>query len=88
MADIFWPFGTLGEGTFTCPVLATETNNRFSPKTATATATTPGFATAYPGYPERTGYPGYPGFGYPFASMIANQLQGVCVPVDHSSLLN
>jgi len=52
-------------------------------------ALTDGFPTAYAGYAaERGGYTGYPGFGYPFASMIANQLQGVCVPVDHGSLLN
>lgn len=47
-----------------------------------------GFPAAYAGYTDRAGYAGYPGFGYPFASMIANQLQGVCVPVEHSSILN
>jgi len=47
-----------------------------------------GFPAAYASYAGRGGYPGYPGFGYPFAGMNLNQLQGICIPLDQTSLFN
>jgi RNA-binding protein Musashi len=51
-------------------------------------ALTDGFPAAYASYAGRGGYPGYPGFGYPFAGMNLNQLQGICIPLDQTSLFN
>ncbi|CAG2164016.1 unnamed protein product [Oppiella nova] len=47
-----------------------------------------GFPAAYASYAGRGGYPGYPGFGYPFAGMNLNHIQGICIPLDQTSLLN
>ena len=42
-----------------------------------------GFSAAYASYAGRGGYAGYPSFGYPFAGLSLNQLQGICIPLDH-----
>lgn len=73
-SDFVWPLGALTDG----ELLASE-------KLLVNLAS---FPTGFPAAYGRGGYPGYPGFGYPFAGTSVNQLQGVCIPVEHNSLYN
>ncbi|XP_015785990.1 RNA-binding protein Musashi homolog Rbp6 [Tetranychus urticae] len=69
--DLVWPLGPITDDSLK------------SLSSSTSVPLFPGFPGAYAGYTGRGGYPGYPGFGYPFAGMTLNQLQGICIPLDH-----